>query len=131
MTTLTDSELEAKAAKMFPIMIPYWLRTSHPRSIPWDMLQPHEAQAIRNHGSQTLARLAERGGLAPMEAICILTDREFPHDVRFHLPEQRQAYLEYDAEKWRELQGMVLSWLASAPARARVEAACEAMGGGT
>lgn len=43
-------------------------------SIPWAMLTPHEAQAQRNH-SQTLQRLAERGGLAPCEAVAILEDR--------------------------------------------------------
>ena len=30
--------------------------------IPWAMLVPHEAQARRNHGGQSLERLAERGG---------------------------------------------------------------------
>lgn len=38
--------------------------------IPWAFLAPHEAQAIKNH-SQTLNRLAERGGLAASEAIDI------------------------------------------------------------
>lgn len=40
-------------------------------SVPWAFLEPHEAQALRNH-SQSLKRLAERGGLAPCEAIDIV-----------------------------------------------------------
>lgn len=41
------------------------------QSIPWEMIAPHEAQAQRNHG-QSLQRLAERGGLAPEEAVDVL-----------------------------------------------------------
>lgn len=44
-------------------------------SIPWEMLAPHARQAMANH-DQTLERLAERGGLDPYEAICILEDRK-------------------------------------------------------
>ena len=53
------------------------LRCQIPKgSIPWDMIAPHEQQAVRNH-SQTLERLAERGGLSYSEAIAVLTDRPF------------------------------------------------------
>lgn len=48
--------------------------TFMPLCIPWSMLAPHEKQAQMNH-SQTLARLAERGGLSPCEALAILDDR--------------------------------------------------------
>ncbi len=47
-------------------------------SIPWWIIAPHEKQALRNHGGQTLERLAERGGLGPSEALAVLEDREFP-----------------------------------------------------
>lgn len=43
-------------------------------AVPWAVMQPHEAQAQRNHG-QSLARLAERGGLSACEAVAILEDR--------------------------------------------------------
>lgn len=43
-------------------------------SVPWAFLAPHEKQAQRNH-SQTLARLAERGGLSPREALLVVEDR--------------------------------------------------------
>ena len=45
-----------------------------PRSIPWSVIAPFEDQAKRNH-SQTLRRLAERGGLDPFEALAVLTGR--------------------------------------------------------
>lgn len=48
-----------------------------PAAIPWDVLAPHEAQAQRNHGGQTLARLAERGGLCPLEIIPVIEDRSW------------------------------------------------------
>ena len=38
------------------------------------MMTPHEAQAQRNH-SQSLQRLAERGGLSACEACAVLEDR--------------------------------------------------------
>ncbi|WP_315069636.1 hypothetical protein [uncultured Clostridium sp.] len=44
--------------------------------IPLEAIKPHEKQAIRNHG-QTLKRLAERGGLGWIEALCVLEDREY------------------------------------------------------
>jgi hypothetical protein len=41
-------------------------------SIPWEYMAPHESQAQKNHG-QTIARLAERGGLGAAEAELIVT----------------------------------------------------------
>ena len=41
--------------------------------IPHEVLIPHEKQAIYNH-SQSLQRLAERGGLSWYEILCILED---------------------------------------------------------
>lgn len=54
-------------------------------NVPMALLEPHEAQASTNHG-QTLARLAERGGLSPCEAVAILEDR------RWHLMSDDDAY---------------------------------------
>lgn len=45
-----------------------------PTSVPWELVAPHEARARRNH-NQTLARLAERGGLAPSELLSLLQDK--------------------------------------------------------
>lgn len=43
--------------------------------IPWRVIAPHEKAAQRNHGGQTLQRLAERGGLGVGEAIDVLLDQ--------------------------------------------------------
>lgn len=67
--------------KTFPVMWPHrraeidqYRNHACPRSVPWELLAPHEAQAQSNH-SQDLARLAERGGLAPCEMVAVLLDR--------------------------------------------------------
>jgi len=44
---------------------------------PWDIILPHEAQAQKNHGGQTLQQLAERGGLNVCEVVAVLEDRSF------------------------------------------------------
>lgn len=41
------------------------------KGIPWSLIAPHEAQALRNH-DQSLERLNERGGLSPEEALAVL-----------------------------------------------------------
>lgn len=45
--------------------------------IPWELIAPHDAQAQRNHCGQTLERLAQRGGLCPMEAVAVLEDMDY------------------------------------------------------
>lgn len=63
--------------KRFPI-----IRTWHsegapqPEWIPWELLAPHEAQAIKNH-DQTLEQLAKRGGLDVCEAVAIIEGKKF------------------------------------------------------
>lgn len=52
--------------RMFPI-----LGSDIIKAIPWAVLEPHSRQAERNH-SQTLERLAERGGLGVDEACGII-----------------------------------------------------------
>lgn len=57
-------------------------------NIPWRIIESHEPQAKFNH-DQTLKRLAERGGLSPMEAVCVLEDRplmgaKMPKDEAFY-----------------------------------------------
>lgn len=55
--------------RMFPI-----LNDQVIMAIPWKAIAPHEAQAQRNH-SQSLMRLAERGGLSPCEAVAVMMDQ--------------------------------------------------------
>ena len=44
--------------------------------IPWAFIAPHDAQARSNH-SQSLERLAQRGGLAACEALDIVEGRKW------------------------------------------------------
>ena len=50
------------------------IKAGCPLTVPWALVAPHEAQAHRNH-SQSLRRLAERGGLGPCELVAVLHDR--------------------------------------------------------
>lgn len=68
----------AQAIKKFPI-----LRSGRKKPfpeaydyIPWSIIAPHEEQAIKNH-NQTLTRLADRCGLSPAEAVCVITGKPF------------------------------------------------------
>lgn len=63
---------EQTTERMFPIM--------GAPNIPWRVIAPHEQQAIKNH-DQTLKRLAERGGLAPCEAIWVMEGRRWQHTI--------------------------------------------------
>jgi hypothetical protein len=44
-----------------------------PLVVPFDLVKRHERQAMENH-SQTVERLAERGGLSWFELLMVLTD---------------------------------------------------------
>lgn len=46
-----------------------------PKSVPWSLVAPHERQAVSNH-SQTLERLAQRGGLCPVELVAVLEGKD-------------------------------------------------------
>ena len=61
-------------ARRFPIMS----REGLPKSVPWFLVGKHAQQAIKNHG-QTLERLAERGGLDPMELWCVVHNASLEH----------------------------------------------------
>lgn len=52
----------------------------YPVSVPYDLVKDHEKQAQLNH-SQSLSRLAERGGLSPKELWCVVHDTWF-YDAR-------------------------------------------------
>ncbi len=62
--------------KEFPVMIHDYDKNDDifegcPLRIPWKIVAPFEPQAIANH-SQTLERLAERGGLCPEELYAVM-----------------------------------------------------------
>jgi hypothetical protein len=65
-----------EAERMFPIQMGRREWESHPdcpRGIPWRLVAPHEARALRNH-DQDLMTLARRGGLDPVEMQSVLLD---------------------------------------------------------
>ena len=63
--------------KRFPVLLSHMERSKFddcPESIPWELVEPHTWQALKNHG-QSIARLAERGGLDPSELVAIFERR--------------------------------------------------------
>lgn len=56
--------------KKFPI-----LETNE--SIDWNLIAPHEKQAMENHCGQTLEQLARRHGLSWYELLCVMLDKPF------------------------------------------------------
>ncbi len=49
-----------------------------PKEVPMGLLNEEQAQI--NHG-QTLARLNERGGLCPIEMVCLIEHRRYPFGI--------------------------------------------------
>ena len=84
------------AALRFPVLRGL-SKDSLPSSVPWSVVEPHSRQAMRNH-DQTLERLAERGGLSPVELWMVCHDRE------------RVGSLPYGAQVTRE---EAVAWLRS------------------
>ena len=76
--------------ELFPI-----LGTKPKEYIPWECIQPHEEQALKNHG-QTLKRLAERGGLDWTEALAVLEDRKW---MNMDESEAKEKVLEITEQK--------------------------------
>lgn len=100
MTDKLQAEVERLKPRMFPIQ--------DGDDIPWAVIEPCEEQAKRNHGHQSLERLAERQGLGCAEAIAVLECHEFRflddteasaqlHEIvreRWYLPRLQQAEAE-------------------------------------
>lgn len=61
------------------------------KSVPWALLEPHEAQAIKNH-KYPLETLANMGGLSPEEAVAIIEGRAWE---RAPFSQSRQKLLDY------------------------------------
>lgn len=63
--------------RMFPILIDHEGTAGPcPSAIPWECIAPYEKHALNNHG-QTLERLAQRGGLSPIEAYMVFIGRRW------------------------------------------------------
>lgn len=78
--------------KQFPV-----LHSSHrdgdAEYIPWEILEPHEAQIYANHG-QSLEQLASRGGLSWREIYAVITDKEFDYRSKRVTDYYRRAVLD-------------------------------------
>ncbi len=83
---LHESEMTAPFRGGKPKRFPILNATGRARSVPWNALEPHRTQAMRNHG-QTLEQLAERGGLDCAEMLAIIMDQDF--DIFFGPKEPR------------------------------------------
>lgn len=62
------------------------------KDIPYEMIKPHNKQAMDNHGGQTLTRLAQRGGLSRCEALAVLEDRQWKK-IALKEADERLAHL--------------------------------------
>jgi hypothetical protein len=70
---------ERRKGRRFPILLDHIQRKLNrdlPTQVPWEMLEPFEDNAKRNH-DQSLEVLASRGGLGPTEIIAIIEGRGF------------------------------------------------------
>ncbi len=72
MTTAEQVLVLFEFRNAFPVLQPGCQTQEY---IPYNIIAPHEAQAMRNHGGQTLRCLAERGGLDWTEILAVLKDK--------------------------------------------------------
>lgn len=86
--SVVDTEMGAMCAEhsnplLFQIQRPFPRvpNDQAPQFVPWEFMRPHDKQAQFNHGGQTLARLAERGGLTVKEALAILQGRDWDYAI--------------------------------------------------
>lgn len=70
---------EAAGERMFPVLYHrlHERAPGLPSHVPWSLVAPNERKAMLNHGGQTLERLAQRGGLSPLELYAVVSDRGF------------------------------------------------------
>lgn len=59
--------------KRFRVLDSHRHRSLVPQSIPWELIEPHREQAMKNH-YQTLETLNQRGGLSVDELFAVLQD---------------------------------------------------------
>jgi hypothetical protein len=83
-------------SRLFPVLESSRKRlgSTFPKSIPWEIIAPHERQADINHG-QTLERLAERGGLSWSELDAVLNDTRYKGRI-FMLPREEDDLREHE-----------------------------------
>lgn len=87
--------------RMFPVLCNWERRKLYeslgiPRSVPWSMLAPHEAQAERNH-DQSLVTLKRRGGLDVSEMAAVITGRTWRQVREAGMTPEQAAAIVLDA----------------------------------
>lgn len=95
--------------KKFPVLMGRKDRAKYPtcpESVPWDMVAGFEARAQRNH-RQSLSALASRGGLDPVELVCLMTDQA--------LPGMGEDFARLTAAAIQRLMTEVAKWTAARP----------------
>jgi hypothetical protein len=63
-------------------------------SVPWEVMAPHESQCQHNH-SQSIARIAERGGFGCCEAWAVVNGLSFDEVRRIGIPEAKRRWLQF------------------------------------
>jgi len=61
-------------------------------SVPWAFIEPHNSNCEHNH-SQSLERIAERGGLSPAEAWAVVNGIDV-REIRLHYAEYTKGWFE-------------------------------------
>lgn len=87
-----------------------WFPIMGASAIPWSMIEPCEKQAQLNH-DQSLERLAERGGLAPCEALAVLDGRKWKQmpggEAKAELQRRVDAKVSLLEQRWEDLRTFV------------------------
>lgn len=95
--------------RRFPLMCPHRIELEVARkqrrpalsSIPWALIEPHEAQALKNHCDQSLEHLAKRGGLGYHEAIAVIAGVSY-RDVAALSDTSAEAILRKLCKVWKQ-----------------------------
>jgi len=83
--------------------------------VPWEFVAEHERQALSNH-SQTVNRLAERGGLSLWELWCVVHDCAWPAKWTARAMGERSPLLPSVKEMIRLTKALIERWEAARPA---------------
>lgn len=77
-------------------------------SIDWNLIAPHEKQAMENHCGQTLEQLARRHGLSWYELLCVMADKKILVEIEYDKGKDyekmcRQALLLEEVKQYRAI----------------------------
>lgn len=86
-------------------------------SIDWNLIAPHEKQAMENHCGQTLEQLARRHGLSWYELLCVMADKKLLVDIKYDKEKDyeklcRQVLLLEEVKQYRAIGTPEECWAA-------------------